>query len=221
MLRKTLLVCGVLSSLLYVAMNILGAMQYEGYRSASQTVSELSAIGAPTRSLWAWLGPLYSLLVIAFGWGVRRSAGRNCPLRVVGSLIIAGFAVTGVAWPFAPMHSREVLAAGGGTLTDTMHILVGIVTALLMMLAIGFGATAFGKRFYLYSIATVVILVAFGTLTGFNAPRISANLSTPWVGVWERINIGAFLLWVAVLATALLRCRDTAAATGRPNTLAA
>jgi hypothetical protein len=38
-----------------------------------------------------------------------------------------------------------------------------------------------------------------------DGPRIAANLPTPWVGLWERINIGAFLLWVIVLATMLLR----------------
>jgi hypothetical protein len=38
-----------------------------------------------------------------------------------------------------------------------------------------------------------------------DGPRIAADLPTPWVGVWERINVGAFLLWVVVLATALLR----------------
>ena len=30
--------------------------------------------------------------------------------------------------------------------------------------------------------------------------RIAANLPTPWIGVWERINLGVFLLWVVVLA---------------------
>ena len=44
--------CGILSSLLYVVMNVFVAMEWEGYSSASQTVSELSAIGAPRRSLW-------------------------------------------------------------------------------------------------------------------------------------------------------------------------
>jgi hypothetical protein len=43
MLRKTLLACGVLSSLLYVAMNVFVPMQWPGYSSAAQTVSELSA----------------------------------------------------------------------------------------------------------------------------------------------------------------------------------
>jgi len=38
-------------------------------------------------------------------------------------------------------------------------------------------------------------------------PRLAANLPTPWMGVWERINIGVFLLWVSVLAIALLRAQ--------------
>jgi hypothetical protein len=48
-------------------------------------------------------------------------------------------------------------------------------------------------------------LVAFGALTFWDAPRIQANLPTPRVGLWERINISVFLLWVVVLATVLLR----------------
>jgi Protein of unknown function (DUF998) len=204
MARKALLVCGIVSSLLYVAMNVFVPMQGEGYSSASQTVSELSAIGAPTRPLWVPLGVAYTLLMTAFGLGVWRSARRNRSLRVVGGLLVAN-GIIGLGWP--PMHQRAVLAAGGGTLTDTMHIVWSMVIVLLFMIEIGFGAAAFGKRFRLYSIATMVILVAFGTLTGVDAPRIQANLPTPWVGVWERISIGVFLLWVVVLALALLRAR--------------
>jgi hypothetical protein len=200
MVRKVLLFCGILSSLLYVVMNVIAAVLYEGYNSASQTVSELSAIGAPTRPLWLLLAVPYTLLVLAFGWGVRLSAGRNRPLRVVGGLMIA-YGFIGLFWP--PMHPRGVEP----TLTDTMHIVFSLVTVLLMMLAIGFGAAAFGKRFRLYSIATLVLLVVFGALTGLEAPGIPANLPTPWIGVWERIGIGVFMLWVVAVATALLRAR--------------
>ena len=77
MSQKVLLVCGILSSLLYAAMNVFVPMRYEGYSSASQTVSELSAIGAPTRPLWVLLGVAYTLLVTAFGWGVWASARRE------------------------------------------------------------------------------------------------------------------------------------------------
>jgi hypothetical protein len=197
-LRKVLIGCGIISSLLYIAMNIIGAMFFDGYSSVSQTVSELSAIGAPSRGLWIPLCILYSLLMVAFGWGIRQSAFRNRPLHIVGTLFFA-FGIIGLYWP--PMHLRGMVFS----LTDAMHIVYAIVTVLLMMLAIGFGAAAFGKYFRFYSIATLVIFFIFGTLTGMDGPRIAANLPTPWVGLWERINIGAFLLWVIVLATMLLR----------------
>ena len=220
MARKSLLVCGILSSLLYVAMTVFIAMQWEGYSSASQTISELSAIGAPTRSLWAVPGAIYTILVTAFGWGVWKSAGRSRALRIAGGLIVA-YGSLGVLWPFAPMHLRETLAAGGGTLSDTMHLVLASATVLLMLLAIGAAAAAFGIWFRVYSLATLAILAAFGALTFLDAPRLSANLPTPWIGVWERINVGVFLLWVVVLATTLLRGKGAAAATDRRDSLAA
>jgi hypothetical protein len=210
--QKVLLVFGIVSSLLYVAMNVFVPIQWEGYSSASQTVSELSAIGAPTRSLWILPGVVYTVLATAFGWGVWKSAGRRRSLRIAGGLILA-YGSLGLLWPFAPMHLRETLAAGGSTWSDTMHLVLGGVTVLLMLLAIGFGAAAFGKRFRVYSIASLVILFAFGALTFWDAPRVGANLPTPWIGVWERINIGVFLLWIVVLAMALLRTGDNAAMT--------
>ena len=201
-MRKTLLVCGVASSLLYALM--IWGIRYEGYSPISQVPSELTAIGAPTQALWARLGWIYTVLITAFGIGVWKSAGRNRALQVVGGLILAQ-ASLGLLWPFAPMHQRDVLAAGGGTLSDTLHQVLAAVTVILMFLAIGFSATAFGKRFRLYSIVTIVVLLTFGGLTFLEAPRLPANLPTPWIGLWERINISVFLLWVVILAVVVWR----------------
>jgi hypothetical protein len=199
--RKALLVCGIASSLLYAAM--IWGIRYEGYNPISQVPSELTAIGAPTRALWAGLGWIYTVLVTAFGVGVWTSGGKRA-VRIVGGLILA-LASLGLLWPFAPMHQREVLAAGGGTPSDTLHQVLGAVTVFLMFLAIGFGATAFGTRFRLYSIVTIVVLLVFGGLTFLEAPRLQMNLPTPWIGLWERINISVFLMWVVVLAAVLWR----------------
>jgi hypothetical protein len=177
---------------------MIWGIRYEGYRPISQVPSELTAVGAPTQALWARLGWIYTMLITAFGIGVWKSAGRTRAVRTVGGLILA-YASLGLFWPFAPMHQREVLAAGGGTLSDTLHVALGAVTVFLMLLAIGFGARAFGKRFRLYSMATVVVLLAFGELTFLEAPRLQMNLSTPWIGLWERINISVFLLWIVML----------------------
>jgi hypothetical protein len=185
-------------------MTVLVGMQWDEYDSLSQTVSELSAVDAPTRGLWVPLGHLYTVLVAAFGLGVHLSAASRRKLRIVGALI-AAYGLLGIVWPLAPMHQRDVLAAGGGTWTDTMHLTLGAVTVLLMVLAISFGSTVFGARFRIYSLVTLVVLVVFGLLTALDAPRVEANLPTPWAGVWERINIAAFLIWIVALATILLR----------------
>jgi Protein of unknown function (DUF998) len=220
MVRKVLLICGILSSLLYVAMTVLVAMQWEDYSSASHTISELSAIDAPTRSLWVVPAALYTVLVTAFGWGVWKSAGRRRALRIVGCVIVA-YGALGLVWPFAPMHLRETLAAGGSTLSDTMHIVLASVSVVLMLIAMLFGTAAFGTRFRLYSIVSLVLLVTFGALTFWDAPGIAANLPTPWIGVWERINVGVFLVWVVVLAMTILRVDDSAPVAGRQHAFAA
>jgi hypothetical protein len=200
--RQALLACGLVSALLYAAMLVIVPLLWEGYSSASRTVSELSAIDAPTRSLWLPLGVAWAVLYGLFGWGVWRSAESSRALRAAGGAIMAS-AIVSLSWP--PMHLREVLAAGGGSLTDTLHIVWTAVNGAGTLLAMGFGAAAFGRRFRLYSIATMVILLAAGAVSSTDASRLEANLPTPWMGAWERVNIGVWLLWVAVLALVLRR----------------
>ncbi len=86
-----------------------------------------------------------------------------------------------------------------------MHLALGAITEIIYLLALGFAAAALGKGFRIYSIATFLVLVVFGILTFRDAPAISINEPTPLIGVWERINIGVFLLWVIVLAIVLWR----------------
>lgn len=202
-MQKGLLICGILAALLYAAMIAFMPLLYEGYDSASQSVSELSAIGTPTRNLWVWLSVPYVVFETAFGWGVWKSAGQNRRLRITGGAIIA-HGVIAVFWP--PMHPRGVEL----TLTDTLHMVWAGMVSLLFMVAIGFGAAALGRRFRLYSIVTIAVLLVFGGMTGMDSPNIAANLPTPWVGIWERINIAAFLLWIIVLAVTLLRIQKDA-----------
>mgnify|MGYP003575891203 CR=1 FL=1 len=206
--RRFLLTCGILAAVLYVAMTVFVGRFWEGYSIVSGVPSELSAIGAPTRQLWMWLGGVYAVLMVGFGWIVWKSAPPNRALRVVGALLMA-HTVFGQFWP--PMHQRAVLAAGGGTLTDTLHLVWAAITGVFFMLIVGFGAAALGKRFRVDSIVTMVIGLACGAVTSTYASRVQADLPTPGVGVWERISIATFMGWIAVLAITLLRAPHTAA----------
>ena len=179
----------------------------EGYSYTDQTVSELFAIGAPTRPLAVPLMLTYGMLAIGFGLGIWISAGEKRALRVVAVGLIGKKSLA----PWRRYLPRSTCVRrwqrARGTATDTWHGILTFGGALCYLLAMGFGATAFGKRFRLYSIATMLILVVFGVLTGLDQPQLEANLPTPWMGLWERIDIFATMLWIAVLAIVLLRAQ--------------
>jgi hypothetical protein len=111
---NVLLLCGIAASVLYVVADVVGAIVWDGYSLKSFTISELSAIDAPSR-------PLVPSLMLVFG------------------------------------------------------VLVTIAT-----------------------------MVLFGVLAAVDGPRIAANEPTPWVGLTERVCVGADLLWMFVLSGALL-----------------
>lgn len=200
--RVALLVCGLLSFLVYAAADILGGMRYEGYSFTSQMVSELMAVGAPSERFVDPLFLAFGMLSLVFGVGVYREAGsQNRALRITAVLLIA-YAAVGFTGPtLFEMHPR---GTGSGA-TDLPHIILTGVLVLLTLLAMVFGAFALGKRFRLYSFATIVIMVVFGALAGSSGARLAAGELTPGFGTLERINIYSSLLWVAVLAIALLR----------------
>jgi len=133
-------------------------------------------------------------------------------LRVLGALLI-GIAVVGATTP--PMYLRGT----GGPSGDVPHIVLTAVIVLFILSAIAVGASLYGSRWRLYSWATLVIIITSGALSGVAASRLAAGQQTPWLGVAERINIGAYLLWVAGLAITLLRTREAAAVRKRSRLL--
>jgi hypothetical membrane protein len=210
MVRRILLICGIVSSVLYIAVDVLGTLRYPGYRYTEQQFSELTAAGSPVRPLMIALSVIpYTLLVAAFAVGVWISARPKRAGRITGAMLL-GYAAFGMVggW-FTPMNTREALAAGERGLRNAMHIPMTAVMSLFMLLAMGIGATLLGKRFRYYSYATIAILVVFGVLTSLQAGKMVANEPTPWMGLTERINIYATMLWVAMLAIGLLRAKET------------
>jgi len=200
-----LLMCGILSSVWYLVINIFVPQASPDHSLLNHTVSELSAIDAPTRRLWLVAVAPYTPLFALFGWGVLRVAGPNRALRITGWVILV-YCVFELYWP--PMHTREVLAAGGGTLTDALHLVWAGVSVLLFFSIMTAGAIGLGRGFRVFSAVAAVLMLAFGLLTGSQADGISHNLPTPNIGLWERINIGVFLAWVVVFSVTLLRSQQ-------------
>jgi hypothetical protein len=203
--RKALLGCGIAFPVLWVGMDIVASLLYDGYSYADQTVSELSAVGAPTRTFWMAFGSIDGILAVAFAMGVWQSAGGRRALRFVAALIAAQAIVNLALGPFSSMHQREVLAADGASLSDTLHLVVVAVGGVIFLIETSFAAPAFGRWFRLYSIATVLVVLVMGFVTSSYAPEVQDNEPTPLVGIYERVSAYGYELWIAVLAIALLR----------------
>ena len=77
--------------------------------------------------------------------------------------------------------------------------------SIFIVAAIAFGGFLHGKRFRRYSFATIALIVLFGALAGFLARPLAEQQPTPWLGLAERVNIYATMLWMAVLAASLWR----------------
>ena len=203
MVRKLLLLCGVISSILYLAaIDLIAPLLHPEYHDyTSQMVSELMAVGAPTRSLLVWLFLPYNLLLFAFAIGVWVSAGNSRAGRfTVGSL--SGFAVVStVGLLLTPMDVRGTV----GSQRDPLHIACTIVMSIFIVSAIASGAFLQGRRFRRYSFATITTVIVFGALAGLLARPLAEQQPTPWLGLAERVNIYATMVWVAVLAAALRR----------------
>ena len=205
---RNLFICGFLSSILYIAADVLAGYLWPGYNYTSQAVSELKAIGAVTRPALTITSLVYSTLVLAFGIGIWKSREQKLALRLAGIFLIlveiAGILTT----LFFPMHLR----GEGISFTDSMHKILTAVSSIFILLSIGCAANSFGRGFLVYSITTMVLLVFFGSLAASDAPNLEQGLPTPWLGLNERISIGSYLVWLATLSLLLKRNANSSVA---------
>lgn len=199
--RRALLWVGVVAPVYYLVVDVVLVSRYDGYRFTDHTFSELFAIDAPTATLAVPLLSIYSAMAMAFGVGVWISAEGRLPLRVVAGALVAKEVLGVVGTVFGPMHMRGIEP----TSTDTLHIAVTALGALCYLLALGFGAAAFTSWFRLYSIGTIAVLVLGGLMASKDAGNLPADLPTPGMGLWERLDIYATMLWLVVLAVLLHR----------------
>jgi hypothetical protein len=196
-----LLACGVLSSGLYLAADIYAWSRYPGYNPTSQVFSELLAEGAPTRAFMVTLlGAPYNLLAGAFGAGVWASSDGKRIWRLTGAMLVlyAIFSFLGGTVFEMDVRGAEPTARGA------LHPVATGVMLVFLLLSVGFGAFLLGLRFRLYTAASLLVIFVCTGLTFLYAPQLAANEPTPGLGLIERLNIYAWMVWVGVLALLLI-----------------
>lgn len=199
MLIKWLLRCGVFVPVVQIGGDIFAAMRYSGYSYVNQSVSELSAIGAPTRPITAAVGIAYEILVLAFAVGVWLVAEKR-GMRAT-AIILGVFALNAVIWGFFPMQQR----GNQMTFTDYAHIGGAILQVLTIVLFMAVGSGVSGRWFRVFSILMIVAVLAAGGVAGSQAGQITTGGPTPFMGLIERISFYGPSIWTLVLAIQLMR----------------
>jgi hypothetical membrane protein len=210
---QVLLACGIAAPLLYAVADGLAGMRWEGYSFRDQTISELGAIGAPPRVLFSGLLFIVYALMVAFGVGIWKAFARNRRLKAVGGLIVGVGVLALTAGQLAAMEQRGTEQGLAGTL----HLAEGVAAMLLIFTSMAIAATALGRRFGSYTVASLVLALGFGAWSAMEIPHVEQGVATPWLGVKERIFWYSYQSWYVVLALTLLRqSRRSRARTGIP-----
>jgi len=122
---------------------------------------------------------------------------------VTGGLMMA-HGVVAIGWLWFPMTARADMVATGTGSNDTGHLVMSGSTGLFVVAELVASAVAFGWWIRMYSIFTVVVILVCGVLTSALSPNLADGKPTPWMGLYERVSIGGWLLWMSVLAVILL-----------------
>jgi hypothetical protein len=148
-------------------------------------------------------GP-YNLLVAALGVGVWMSAGRSMVTRITGTLLLLYALISYLGGTVFQMDTREV----EGSVRTMVHERATAVMVLTMLLAMAVGAFVHGMRFRIYSLATLLTVIVFAGATFQQVTMLTAHEPTPYFGLIERVNIYAWMLWVAVLSISFWHARS-------------
>jgi len=200
-LEIILILSGILSSVVYIVTDLIASWWDTDYSILDQNYSELLATGAPTRPGMLVATVIYNLLVISFAIGIwiRGSSGRTAQLTA-GMLFM--YAITGfLGGAIFQMDQRGAEATTRGSL----HPIMTMIMSLFLLLAMIFAASLYGRNFRIYTYVTVAVLITFGIITSLQVPQLADGKATPWMGLTERVNIYATMLWIAILSIMMLR----------------
>jgi hypothetical protein len=203
-IARVLLACGIAYGIAYIVANdVVAAGMWEHYSPVDQAISELSGTRAPSAAFLAAMNPVFAVLVVAFGVGVRLTSDGSRALRATGVLLV----VQGLSFPvwlLYPMTSREDLAQGVSGANDVGHLVLSAVAVACMVAEMILSGVALGTPFRYFAVATAVLLLAAGTYVAMTPTTLAAGGDTPWMGLIERLSYGAWLVWMAGLTGSLL-----------------
>ena len=192
-------ICGIISLLSYTAMVIFSPLAYPGYNWMSMAVSELSAVGAPSKELAGQLNALFGpcALVSVMAVCVAIAGSKTKLFRVGIYLFVAMEWCCNVGYECFPWTSsgNEV------SFQNVMHIAVTaavVVLSIASLVVIIIGAKKDNQK----TIEVWAIISLAAMLGGAVGTSILPQMV---FGIAERISTFSVVVFNAILGTELLR----------------
>lgn len=196
---------GSIAVLFYMLHVVIGGVLWKDYNHLQQPISDLTATGAPNRTLLLNLTSIYGVLGVIFAFAFTFFESRKHHKLVLwGGISFIMLHLVSISYGFFPqdLPGSEVTFAG------TMHLVVtGLIVpfTILTPFLIGFGfiKESKWKSFGIYSIISGFLILIFGSLCGvFFANKL------PYFGLVERINIGVLQVWTLLLSLKLITSKQ-------------
>ncbi|MCP2073035.1 UNVERIFIED_ORG: putative membrane protein [Pseudomonas lini] len=182
----------------------LTARAYPGYSHLDQAMSQLGALGAPTHGFSAWVNnfPL-GVMFVLFAIGVaRRFKASRLALISAALILVHGLASFATGY----FSCDQGCAPVQPSVSQQNHNLAGLVMFISLTLA-GVLWTLVGKRllssrFAMFSAICVILAIVTVMLMA------TALADGRLFGLYQRLNYGVSVIWIASLAVVALRDED-------------
>lgn len=200
-LTRTLASAGVIATGVYVATVIYGGVLDPSYSHVAQPISALIQDGAPFKERLDTLFLVYNVLALIFAGGLFRHFARGRSSLALGSVMLAVTAIFGLVMKYFPMDpiGAAMTATGIGHLILASLMSLGTLAALLFF-AIGLRHTPGWDGWSGFTWITLAFTAATGAVAALAAAQV-----WPTMGLWERLTIGAPLLWMLLVGFRLSR----------------
>lgn len=192
---------GLAAPIVYAATVVAFGSLAPDYDAFAEPVSRLTAPGAPHRE-WVNAGFIaYNILLIFFALSFRaeyRRHGVRVPRRIGLVLFFLGLAGIAMVLLFPIDRANAVPTFGG-----QMHLILAGASSLATMLAVLLFGRAMRRQEHRlqasYAFLTLALIIVSGAFAAIAFWRGSAV-----AGLWERLTVFAFMVWVFVQALILL-----------------
>jgi hypothetical membrane protein len=200
--KKVLYLGGIIGPIVFLLNDIIGSIITHGFNPIKNAVSELTQRGSENVILLSSLFLIAAMMLVVFAVGIvihyRFAFSKLMFLGGIFIIFLGIFsALSGTIFPMDPFDTDT-------TFPGTMHIVLTGFNIILIIMAIpmigvGLYKGKKWKSFRVYSLITVLIMAICG---GFTSVFMMNDIEL--LGLFERITIYAYQLWIAILAILLI-----------------